>query len=111
MEVAEQAIADAGAQTTVDEATKQNYAQWEADGATYKIWLEDETALEEKLKLMKEYKLAGTAAWRLGFEKSSVWELILKYVNWSIKKSWMFSSSFAYILSMKYMENDSWKER
>ena len=81
MEAAEQAIADAGAQTTVDEATKQNYAQWEADGATYKIWLENETALEEKLKLMKEYKLAGTAAWRLGFEKSSVWELILKYVN------------------------------
>ena len=81
MEAAEQAIAGAGAQTTVDEATKQNYAQWEADGATYKIWLEDETALEEKLKLMKEYKLAGTAAWRLGFEKSSVWELILKYVN------------------------------
>lgn len=81
MEAAEQAIADAGAQTTVDEATKQNYAQWEADGATYRIWLEDETALEEKLKLMKEYKLAGTAAWRLGFEKSSVWELILKYVN------------------------------
>lgn len=81
MEAAEQAIADAGAQTTVDEATKQNYAQWEADGATYKIWLEDETALKEKLKLMKEYKLAGTAAWRLGFEKSSVWELILKYVN------------------------------
>lgn len=81
MEAAEQAIADAGAQTTVDEATKQNYAQWEAEGATYKIWLEDETALEEKLKLMKEYKLAGTAAWRLGFEKSSVWELILKYVN------------------------------
>lgn len=81
MEAAEQASADAGAQTTVDEATKQNYAQWEADGATYKIWLEDETALEEKLKLMKEYKLAGTAAWRLGFEKSSVWELILKYVN------------------------------
>ena len=81
MEAAEQAIADAGAQTTVDEATKQNYAQWEADGATYKIWLEDETALEEKLKLMKEYKLAGTAAWRLGFEKPSVWELILKYVN------------------------------
>ena len=81
MEAAEQAIADAGAQTTVDEATKQNYAQWEEDGATYKIWLEDEAALEEKLKLMKEYKLAGTAAWRLGFEKPSVWELILKYVN------------------------------
>ena len=61
MEAAEQAIADAGAQTTVDEATKQNYAQWEADGATYKIWLEDETALEEKLKLMR-----NIAGWNSG---------------------------------------------
>ena len=75
------AIETAGAKIVVDEATGQNYAQWEADGATYKVWLEDEAALEAKLKLMKEYKLAGVASWRLGFESSSVWELILKYVN------------------------------
>lgn len=75
------AIETAGAKITVDKATGQNYAEWEADGATYKVWLEDEAALEEKLKLMKEYKLAGVAAWRLGFESSSAWELILKYVN------------------------------
>lgn len=81
MKEAEQKIAAAGAQIVVDEATGHNYAQWEADGATYKIWLEDEAALEAKLKLMKEYDLAGTAAWRLGFEKSDTWELILKYVN------------------------------
>lgn len=81
MEEAEQRIANAGASAAIDEATQQNYAQWEADGAVYKIWLEDETALEAKLKLMKEYQLAGTAAWRLGFEKQSAWELILKYVN------------------------------
>ena len=30
---------------------------------------------------MKEHKLAGVAAWRLGFESMDVWELILKYVN------------------------------
>ena len=48
---------------------------------TYKIWLEDHAALEAKLKLMKEYELAGTAAWRLGYEKSGTWELIMKYVN------------------------------
>ena len=65
----------------VDEATGQNYAEWVADGATYKVWLEDEAALEAKLKLMKEHNLAGVAAWKLGFEKSDVWELILKYVN------------------------------
>ena len=81
MRAAEQVIATAGAQIVVDEATGHNYAQWEADGATYKIWLEDEAALEAKLKLMKEYELAGNAAWRLGYEKSGTWELILKYVN------------------------------
>ncbi len=75
------AINNAGAQIVVDEATGQNYAEWQADGATYKVWLEDEAALEAKLKLMKEYKLAGVASWRLGFESSSAWELILKYVN------------------------------
>lgn len=75
------AINSAGAQIVVDEATGQNYAEWQADGATYKVWLEDEAALEAKLKLMKEYKLAGVASWRLGFESSSAWELILKYVN------------------------------
>jgi spore germination protein YaaH len=43
--------------------------------------LEDEDALQEKLKLLKTYYLAGVAAWRLGFEKNGVWELIQKYVN------------------------------
>ena len=81
MSEAEQVIANAGAEVVVDEATGQNYAQWEADGATYKIWLEDHAALEAKLNLMKQHDLAGSAAWRLGFEKSGTWDLILKYVN------------------------------
>ena len=75
------AIETAGAEIVVDEVTGQNYAEWEAEGATYKVWLEDEAALEAKLKLMKEHKLAGVAGWRLGFESSEAWELILKYVN------------------------------
>ena len=75
------AIDNAEAKIVVDKASGQNYAEWEADGATYKVWLEDEDALEAKLKLMKEHDLAGVAAWRLGFEKSDIWELILKYVN------------------------------
>ena len=75
------AIENAGAKVKVDKATGQNYAEWVAGDATYKVWLEDEAALEAKLKLMKEHDLAGVAAWRLGFEKSDIWELILKYVN------------------------------
>lgn len=74
-------IADAGEKVTLDKKTGLNYADWKADGATYKVWVEDETSIEAKLKLMKENELAGVAAWRLGFESSDVWELILKYVN------------------------------
>lgn len=81
MDEAQMKIADAGAEIAVDEATGHNYAQWKEGNSTYKIWLEDETALEAKLKLMKDYKLAGLSAWRLGFESQKAWELILKYVN------------------------------
>ena len=81
MSEAERLIRNNGATIVVDETTGQNYAQWEDGDVTYKIWLEDEEALEAKLKLMKEYDLAGNAAWRLGFEKSGIWELILRYVN------------------------------
>ncbi len=81
MREAQMVIETAGAKIQVDKATGHNYAQWEADGATYKIWLEDISALESKLQLMKEYKLAGTSAWRLGFESSKAWDTILKYVN------------------------------
>ena len=81
MSGAQQVVQNSGAEIVVDELTGQNYAQWEADGGTYKIWLEDKAALETKLKLMKQYELAGTAAWRLGLEQADTWELILKYVN------------------------------
>ena len=78
---AEYVVSQAGAAIEWDEVTKQNFATWEADGITYKVWLEDKDSLEPKLQLIKEYKLAGSAAWRLGQERSDIWELILKYVN------------------------------
>lgn len=81
MEEAKMVVQQAGATAQWDEATRQNYAQWEANGVTYKVWLEDTQSLESRLQLMKDYKLAGTAAWRLGQEEPDVWELILKYVN------------------------------
>ena len=81
MSTARDKISQAGAETTLDETTGNNYATWEADGVTYEIWLEDATSIEPKLQLMKESKLAGTAAWALGQESSDIWDLILKYVN------------------------------
>ena len=55
--------------------------QIEDNGSTYRIWLEDASSLEVKLGLMKDNNLAGTAAWKLGFETSDIWDLIQKYVN------------------------------
>lgn len=81
MQETETAVANAGVTASWDEETQQNYAEWTADGNTYKIWLEDEQSLEAKLKVMQEYDLAGAAAWKLGFEKSGIWELISRYVN------------------------------
>lgn len=78
---AQAVVQQAGAEIQWDDKTKQNYAAWEADGASYQVWLEDVQSLEPRLQLMKEYKLAGNAAWRLGQETSDIWDLILKYVN------------------------------
>ncbi|WP_461811619.1 glycosyl hydrolase family 18 protein [Faecalimonas sp.] len=74
-------LAQYGVQAKWDGKTGQNYAQWEKDGVTYKIWIEDAKSIEEKLKAMKANKLAGTAVWKLGFEAPGLWDLILKYVN------------------------------
>lgn len=70
-----------GISATWDDVTKQNYAEWEVEEGTYKIWLEDFESLEEKLKISKEYGIAGVASWKLGQENSGVWDLILQYVN------------------------------
>lgn len=59
-----------------NEETAQYYAEFTKGDITYKIWLEDARSLGEKMKLVKEYKLAGVSAWKLGLEKSEVWDVI-----------------------------------
>ena len=64
-----------------DEETAQNFAQFEADGATYQIWLEDMQSISAKLNLMSGYNLAGVAAWKLGLEKAEIWDAIEAYLS------------------------------
>lgn len=59
----------------------QYYVEYVNKGVTYKIWVEDATSLEEKLKVMQENQLAGGAFWKLGLETSNVWDTIIKYIN------------------------------
>lgn len=74
-------VAQSGAELIWDDTAKQNYLEYAADGVTYKMWLEDAASIEEKLKLMSSYQLAGVAEWKLGLEKSEIWDVIVKYTN------------------------------
>lgn len=78
---AEAFLSKHGAQAVWDEATCQNYGEFEQDGALYQVWLEDEQSIEVKLNVMRNYDLAGVAAWKLTLEKPSVWNVIDAYVN------------------------------
>lgn len=75
-------------QLTINGATKtwladcgQNYSEFQADGVTYKVWLEDAQSAEARLKVVEENNLAGAAFWKLGMETSSVWDTIIKYIH------------------------------
>ncbi|MCI8530224.1 MAG: SH3 domain-containing protein [Lachnospiraceae bacterium] len=63
-----------------DEATCQNYAEWQSGAATYQIWVEDMESINVKLNVMSAKGLGGVAVWRLGYGTTGVWELIEAYV-------------------------------
>jgi spore germination protein YaaH len=81
MDTIEQIVAEHGAEKTWNDECGQYYAEYEADGNTYKVWLEDEESIEQKAALIREYNLAGISAWKLGFERQDIWDIILRYVN------------------------------
>lgn len=59
----------------------QYYAEYENEGITYKVWIEDATSMEKKLEVMKGNNLAGVSFWKLGFETDSIWDTIIKYTK------------------------------
>ena len=76
MDQAQQVIAEKNVETYWDKNTSQNYGTYEEDNSTYQIWLEDAQSIAAKVKLASKYKLAGVAAWKLGFENSGIWQVI-----------------------------------
>jgi len=62
-----------------DETVGQYFGSYELDNSVVKIWLEEDHSLEEKMKLIQHYELAGVAEWKLGLENKSVWSVIAKY--------------------------------
>lgn len=69
-----------GVSTAWDDNAGQYYGEYTKGDVTYKIWVEDETSIEEKLKVMDKYNLAGAAFWKKGFDSTGVWNIIAKYM-------------------------------
>ena len=81
MQQAINVLTDYGVEPVWDDVTKQYYGEYERGGSVYKIWLEEDKSIEAKMELINEANVAGIAGWKLGLEKSSVWNIIVKYVN------------------------------
>lgn len=68
---------------TLDEDSGQLFVRYEdpADGAVYKMWLEDVTSMQKRVALVHKYNLAGIASWRRGFEQPEIWKAINDGLN------------------------------
>lgn len=81
MDQADKYVADNKMETFWDKEASQNYGELVTDTETLQIWLEDESSLGEKMKLVQTYNLAGAAQWKLGFERKEVWQVISQYLQ------------------------------
>ncbi|MDR1541436.1 MAG: hypothetical protein LBU32_26255 [Clostridiales bacterium] len=84
MQTAYSQFASRGAEIRWDDALKCYYSEYitQEDGvdALKRVWLEEAASIEEKLKLVELYDLAGVAGWRRGLETDDVWSLIEEYI-------------------------------
>ena len=55
---------------------KQYYVEYTQNGKTYKMWIEDEKSIKNKVSLVRQYNLAGVAAWEKDRETENVWNVI-----------------------------------
>ncbi len=81
MDLAEQFVSNHSIEMRWDEEACQNYGETQEGGVFYQVWLEDEHSIEAKLNIMQKYNIAGVAAWKLGFEKAAIWDVIQNYLN------------------------------
>ena len=81
MSEAEELVDENEAETEWLEDCGQYYAEYVVDDVTYKIWLEEQNSIEEKLDVFEESGLAGVSFWKLGFEKSTIWDTVVEYVE------------------------------
>ncbi len=76
MDKAMEKVNELGLEINWDSEVQQYVAEGEVDGVYYSIWLEEEESIAAKMKVVRENGLAGIAAWSLGMENPTVWDII-----------------------------------
>lgn len=67
---------------TWDEELKQYYVEYEEDGKLYKMWVENEKSVGEKINLANQYNLAGIAFWEKDRETNDeFWTFVKEQLN------------------------------
>ena len=74
-------VANSGVEPVWREEYCQNYVEYQSNGKTVQCWLEDVASIKVKLQVMNAQQIAGVAAWKLGLEDTSVWEVMEQYTN------------------------------
>lgn len=62
------------------ESTGQHYIEYEEEGSTQKIWIEDKHSIQSRIQLAERLKLGGVAVWARSFADDGIWN-VLKYRN------------------------------
>ena len=74
-------VLPANAERVWDDSVKQYYVEYEQEGYTYKMWIEDEKSIQAKLSLMQQYNLGGVAFWEKDREIESVWSSVAEVIK------------------------------
>lgn len=76
MKFTDEWIRKRSAKLVYDEATNQDYYEYDKDGKTYKVWFENEKSIKKRIELVHKYNLAGIAIWERRFADDEIWDVI-----------------------------------
>lgn len=69
-------VAENQVKLTWQENLGQYYGEKDTEDGICQIWLEEEDSMSLKVKLVRDYRLAGIACWKLGFDTESIWGIV-----------------------------------
>lgn len=69
------AIENNGLKPTWLDKEKQYYVEYPNGANTSKIWIEDSRSIANRLELVRQYRLAGSACWQLSQGEDEIWKV------------------------------------